>query len=79
MNDQQTDERRGEAKRIQFEFSPDALERLNKLKEKTDANSYAELVRNALRIYEWVIDQQDEGWEVALAKGDTVKTIKFFF
>ena len=73
-----TGERRSEAKRIQFEFSAEALERLNRLKDQTDVASYAELVRDALRIYEWVIQQQGAGYDIGLVKDETlVKTVKF--
>jgi hypothetical protein len=74
------EERRGEPKRIQFEFSPDALERLNKMRELTEASSYAELVRNALRVYEWFVQQDRAGFDIGLVKDDTlVKTVKLFF
>jgi hypothetical protein len=46
--------------RVQFDFSLDALHRLDALKEKTDAATRAETVRNALRIYEWLISEVDE-------------------
>src|SRR5689334_10636035 len=59
VSDAQLMERRGEAKRMQFEFSPEAVERLNYMKERTDASSYAEIVRDALRLYEWFIKQDE--------------------
>jgi hypothetical protein len=43
--------------RVQFDFSPEAYKRLKDLKEKTDASTNAEVVRNALKLYEWFIDQ----------------------
>jgi hypothetical protein len=74
------EERRSEPKRIQFEFSPDALERLNKMRELTEASSYAELVRNALRVYEWFVEQDRAGFDIGLVKDETlVKTVKLFF
>jgi len=45
--------------RIQFDFSPEALKRLDDLKEKTDAATKAEVVRNALKLYEWFVTQVD--------------------
>lgn len=73
-----TEERRGETKRIQFEFSAEALQRLNKMRDQTDAASYAELVRDALRVYEWVIDQQRAGNDIGVVKDDIlVKTVRF--
>ena len=45
--------------RVQFDFSPEALQRLEGLKELTDASTKAEVVRNALKIYEWLVTQID--------------------
>jgi hypothetical protein len=45
--------------RVQFDFSPEALQRLEDLKELTDASTKAEVVRNALKIYEWLVTQID--------------------
>jgi hypothetical protein len=74
-----TEDRRTEPKRIQFEFSADAVERMNRMREQTDASSYAELVRNALRVYEWFIQQEKGGYDIGLVKDETlVKTIKLF-
>ena len=39
--------------RVQFDFSKDALTRLDYIKLETQAVSRAEVVRNALRLYEW--------------------------
>lgn len=45
--------------RLQFDFSTEALQRLDSMKEKTCAATRAETVRNALRLYEWFIDEVD--------------------
>jgi hypothetical protein len=45
--------------RIQFDFSSESLRRLEDLKEKTDASTKAEVVRNALKLYEWFVTQID--------------------
>jgi hypothetical protein len=69
-NDQGTQEK----VRVQFEFTPEALARLEALKLVTDASTRAEVVRNALRLYEWFVNQAkadntimsvDEGGRVA--------------
>lgn len=49
------------SKRITFEFPPKAEERLNTLKVKTEAVSYAEVVKNALRLYEAMIEEVESG------------------
>jgi metal-responsive CopG/Arc/MetJ family transcriptional regulator len=46
-----------EKERVQFDFSPEALQRLDKIKEETGAKTRAETVRNALRIYEWFVNE----------------------
>ncbi len=43
--------------RLQFDFAPDALARLDEMKEMTHAATRAETVRNALRLYEWFINE----------------------
>jgi hypothetical protein len=78
--EEMSDSNRPEAKRIQFEFPPDAVERLDRIKRETNAGSYAELVRNALRIYEWVLEAQNKGYEVGLVKdNDLVKVVEFLY
>ena len=37
--------------RVQLEMPPQAMERLQKLKDRSEAASYAEVIRNALRLY----------------------------
>jgi len=43
--------------RVQLEMPPQAMERLTKLKEKTEAASYAEVIRNALRLFEALVEE----------------------
>lgn len=65
------------SRRLQFEFSPDAYARLERMKEETDASSFAELVRNALRVYDWVKQKERDGYELALMKdNETVQSVK---
>ena len=45
--------------RVQFDFSPEALQRLEHLQETLDAETKAEVVRNALKLYEWFATQID--------------------
>jgi hypothetical protein len=47
--------------RVQFDLAPRSMERLNTLKQKTEATSYAEVVKNALRLYEALIEETDAG------------------
>ncbi len=47
--------------RVQLDFAPRSMERLNALKAKTEAASYAEVVKNALRLYEALIEEVESG------------------
>ena len=47
--------------RVQFDLAPRSMERLNALKLKTEAASYAEVVKNALRLYEALIEETESG------------------
>lgn len=46
--------------RVQFDFSPEALRRLEDLKKHLDASTKAEVVRNALKLYDWFVTQIDQ-------------------
>jgi hypothetical protein len=47
--------------KVQFEFTSDALRRLDGLKEEVEAYTRAEVVRNALKLYEWFVAQAKAG------------------
>jgi len=47
--------------RVQFDLPPRSMERLNALKLKTEASSYAEVMKNALRLYEALIEETESG------------------
>lgn len=47
--------------RVQLELPPRSMERLNHLKEATEAASYAEVVRNAIRLYEAMVSEAQQG------------------
>lgn len=47
--------------RVQFDLPPRSMERLAALKAKTEASSYAEVMKNALRLYEALIEEIEQG------------------
>ena len=47
--------------RVQLDFSPRAMALLSDLKEKTEAASYAEVIRNALKLYDGLITEAESG------------------
>lgn len=56
--------------RVQLEMPAQAMERLSRLKERSEAASYAEVVRNALRLYEALADEYDKGAEFFVKRAD---------
>jgi hypothetical protein len=61
--------------RVQLEMPPQAMERLQTLKDRTEAASYAEVIRNALRLFEALVDEHEKGAQFSLkrADGETVQ------
>jgi hypothetical protein len=47
--------------RVQLELAEKSMDRLVNLKDKTEAASYAEVIKNALRLYENLILKHEEG------------------
>jgi hypothetical protein len=70
----QVETRSQSKQRIQFDFTPEALKRLEDLKEQVEASTKAEVIRNALKLYEWFATQIDPSYtiEVKDKEGDTV-------
>jgi hypothetical protein len=56
--------------RVQLEMPPQAMERLQKLKDRTEATSYAEVIRNALRLFEALVEEHEKGSEFSLKRVD---------
>ena len=61
--------------RVQLEMPPQAMVLLHKLKDRTEAASYAEVIRNALRLFEALVEEHEKGAEFSLkrADGETVQ------
>lgn len=65
--------------RVQLEMPPQAMERLQRLKEHTEAASYAEVIRNALRVFEALMEEHEKGAEFMLKRADgEMVTYKIF-
>jgi hypothetical protein len=64
--------------RVQIDFTPEAAERLQQIKEMAEAKTNAEVVRNALRLYEWFLRQKKENYTFQLLKDDMVKEVELF-
>lgn len=60
-------ERRGASKaRVQLDLTPRSMNLLAELKDKTEASSYAEVIRNALKLYDGLITEAEAGAEFYL-------------
>jgi hypothetical protein len=65
--------------RVQLEMPPQAMERLQRLKDRTEAASYAEVIRNALRLFEALVEEHEKGAEFALKRpGGEMLAYKIF-
>ena len=72
----ETDSRRH---RLQLDFSAEAYERLLRIRDRSDAATNAEVVRNALRIYDWFLEQRSRDIRFQIVEDDLVKEVKFLF
>jgi Arc/MetJ-type ribon-helix-helix transcriptional regulator len=54
--------------RVQLELPPSSMARLKTLRDKTEAASYAEVLRNALRLYEAMIEEAEKGNDVIIRR-----------
>jgi hypothetical protein len=65
--------------RVQFDFTSEAFEELERLKAAVGASSRAEAVRYALRILQWSIDEVNSGAEILVRKGGETERVVFPF
>ena len=57
-------------KRLQIDISEQSFERLKRLKENSEASSYAEVTNKSYRVYEFFIDALNQGTEIKLVDKD---------
>ena len=61
--------------RVQLELPASSMERLKALRAKTEAASYAEVIRNALRLYEALIAEVEAGNQVFVKDAQGRETV----
>lgn len=61
--------------RVQLDFSAQAFEKLQELKELTDARSNAEVIRKALEIYAWFARKKRENFTFQVSKDDKLTEV----
>ena len=65
--------------RVQIDLAPQSYDRLKRLKEVTEASSYTDVLRDALRLYEYLIDVDQKGSRVLIAdKKGNQSEVKIF-
>lgn len=62
-------------KRVPIEFSATAYNHLQRLQRETDATSNVEVIRDALRVYDYILGQMREGWELRLVRDKEAKAL----
>jgi hypothetical protein len=65
--------------RVQFDFTPEAFAELERLKTVVGASSRAEVVRYAMRILQWAIDEVESGAEILVRSGNETEKVIFPF
>lgn len=65
--------------RVQFDFSKEHLEELDKLKTSLHASTRAEVIRRALHLFTKVLKAEQEGAEIYIKKadGNTVQIMSY--
>jgi hypothetical protein len=66
-----------EKERVQFDFTPEALNRLDEIKEKTGARTRAETIRTSLRLYEWFLEEAGPEKTIKILDEDGKETTSF--
>ena len=65
-------------KRIQMDMPPRSVERLKRLQDITEAASYAEVMKNALRLYEALINEVEAGHEIMVKRDGITAPLLLF-
>lgn len=69
-----------EKKRLQFDFSEEGLRELDELQEITGLPTRAELIRHALRLLQWTIEEtSSKGATLLLEKDGRIREVVFPF
>jgi len=66
-------------KRVQMDMAPLTLGRLQRMQRRTEAASYGETIRNALLLYEQMLDATKDGGTIVVRDGASETRILFAF
>ena len=70
------DDRSTRAKRVQFDLGPAAVAALDELQQRLEAKTRAEVFRDAIRLYAWMVSQRKDGWEIWLRREGKEKHVE---
>lgn len=63
-------------KKVQVYFDERALEIINELKEASGSQSMAEVIRDALGLYNWVLKMHNQGYSIGtIQDGDAIQEV----
>ncbi len=65
-----------ELKKLQFAFTQETLNYMDGLAKRTGVVSKTDLMRNALKVYNWVVEMQEEGYRVRAVKENGSPTVE---
>jgi hypothetical protein len=66
--------------RLQLDFSAEAFQRLEDIRVMARANSKAEVVRNAIRLYDWYLTNvKQQGAKLQVIDGTSVRQVELVF
>ena len=62
-------------KRLNLELSQSVRERLERLRDETEADSLTEVIRRALAVYDLLWEQRKKGWETVIRRDSSERTV----
>lgn len=65
--------------RVQFDFTPDALQTLDSIRAMLSLSSRAEVIRYALKTLQWVLEQLQSGAKILVEKDGKAQEVVFPF
>jgi len=66
--------------RLQLDFAPEAFARLDVMRELAGVRTNAELIRNALRVYDWLLTEshRNDAVRIQVVKGEDTRDVELF-
>jgi hypothetical protein len=58
--------------RVQLDFDDDSYGQLQRLKERSGSRTNAELIRDAMSLYDWVLSKRELGWHFQIERAGEV-------